>query len=313
MARGSALLVDGNNLAMRSIYAARYSHMSAEGVNTGPMKIFIDSLAKIVQDEQPLWMGIAWDGTSKMRTELISGYKANRHAPPSDISDLSHDSFKLIITLLMHLGIHQVRFPQHEADDVIAAWWRWFTPDQGDKITIASADKDFLQLVGPNPQGVPTELLRLSSGDAVTDRWDEARVVEELGYRPDQWPLVASLTGDKVDNIIGIPGIGPKKAVKLLESHGWNPIAAAQAAFPEHEMQIRDNLIAVDLRSEGNTIDTLALPSFPRKPVLSSDFESFLDHYKMISLKGKVTVGTLWDPHSSNPPGRPFQLPIPGA
>lgn len=305
---GVTLLVDGNNLAMRAVHAAKHSHMRAAGVNTGPLTIFMTSLAKIVYEVNPTRFAVAWDGGSYMRTQLIAGYKANRRPAPT-LEDLTHDTFRLIMELLSLLDIPQTRVPGYEADDVIAAWWHLITPDDATRITIASSDKDFLQLIGDSPHQVPTDQLRLSSADTPTDWWYEERLWNELGYEPHHWPLIAALAGDKADNVLGIPGIGPKRAQKLLESYGWNLVEAVRAEYPDYLLQVQDNLLAVNLREPDETL-TVTLPKrFDRTSDASPQLVRFLDTYQMISLKGKIMTKSLWGPMKI--PGRPLQLPLP--
>lgn len=305
---GVTLLVDANNLAMRAVHAAKHSQMSAAGVNTGPLTIFMTSLAKIVAETNPTRLAFAWDGGSFMRTQLIEGYKANRHSAP-ELDDLQHDTFGLIIELLSHLGVQQVRVTGYEADDVIAAWWRRITPEDATRIVIASSDKDFLQLLGDNPNGVITEQFRLSSSGTPSDWWDENRVIEDLGYTPQQWPLVAALAGDNADNVRGIPGIGVKRAVKLLKAYDWHLMEAVMAEHPDYLMRVRDNRIAVNLREAMDNLDMAVPLLFDPYQDPSPELLRFLDLYEMIGLKGKIIAKTLWKPEKL--PGRPLQLKLP--
>jgi 5'-3' exonuclease len=305
-----ALLVDGNNLAVRAIHAARHSHMSAAGINTGPLKIFIDSFARLVRDYRPHRIAVAWDsGGSDLRTALLPQYKGNRHTAP-DIRNLQNDIFPLLQEFLDHLGITQVAEAGHEADDIIASWWQGITRDEADVIVIASSDKDFLQLVGPNPDGVTTKLVRLSSADTPTDEWTAERMVAELGYSPAQWPLLAALSGDVADNVPGIPGIGFKRAQKLLERHGWNLVTALREEYPAELIRVQDNLLVVNLREvpEDLTVPPPGLfhPNRTVEPILIQ----FLDLYELTSVKERLMAGTMWI-GSTRRVGRPFQLEIP--
>jgi 5'-3' exonuclease len=310
MKRGPMLLVDGNNMAMRSIYAARNSHMEAAGMNTGPLTTFMASFTKIVSEVDPSSIAIAWDGLTSMRNQLIAGYKANRHDPP-DIKDLRRDSFLLIRQLLhkLNMGITQERIFDFEADDVIAAWWAMITPADATEIVIASSDKDFLQLLGPNPHGVETRVLRLSSAGTESDWWDAEKFEAVNGYNSVYWPLVTALTGDQADGVPGIPGIGPKRAQKLLEEHEWHLVQALRAKHPDYLLKVQDNLLAVNLRQQ-NQRATVKLPR-PFNSTVKPDqgLLNWLDHYAMIALKGKIVTGTLWSP--TRTPGRPLQLRLP--
>lgn len=305
---GPALLVDGNNLAMRAVHAAKHSTMTAAGVNTGPLTIFMDSLAHIVREVDPYRLAIAWDRGSSMRNQLIEGYKANRHEA-SEIGSLRHDTFQLISELLIELNVHQDFQNGFEADDIIAYWWRELDVKHADSIVIASSDKDFLQLVGLNPHGLPTRLMRLSSADTPTDVWTELRMVKELGFTPDRWPLIMALAGDRADNIIGIPNIGPKRAQKLLEAHGWNLVAALREAHPEYLLRVQDNLLAVDLRYQAEDPDDVQMPQVFTPKQAGPGLDRLLSIYQLNGLRSKITGGTLWS--APKLPGRPLQLRLP--
>jgi 5'-3' exonuclease len=311
MKRGPVLLVDGNNMAMRAIYASRHSHMEAAGMNTGPLTTFMASFAKIVSEVDPVAVAIAWDGRTSMRHQLIAGYKANRSDPP-DIRDLRRDSFLLIRQLLgkLNMGINDERIFDFEADDVIAAWWVRIMHSDATEIVIASSDKDFLQLLGPNPHGVETKVLRLSSAGTESDWWDAKRFEEVHGYSNVFWPQVMALAGDRADGVPGIPGIGPKRAQALLEEHEWNLVKALREKHPDYLFKIQDSLLAVNLRQQNQRAPVrMPLKPFNDTAKPSRELLDWLDHYGMIALKGKIVLGTLWSP--ARTPGRPLQLRLP--
>ena len=305
---GPVLLIDGNNMAMRAVYASRHSHMEGAGINTGPLTTYMASLTRIVAEVQPTKLAVAWDGRTSMRHKLIAGYKAKRNEPP-DVKDLRRDSFMLIRQIHGYLGIHDHRVFDFEADDVIAAWWDMLTPEEASEIVIASSDKDFLQLLGPNPQGVETRVLRLSSAGTPSDWWDAEKFETVNGYKASRWPLVTALTGDEVDGVPGIPGIGPKRAQKLLEEHDWNLVQALRAKHPEDLLKVQDNLLAVNLRVQNERAPVRTISDFDSHLEPSKRFLWWLDHYGFIALKGKIVTGALWEP--AKLPGRPFQLKLP--
>lgn len=293
------LLVDGNNLLMRAFYAGQKSGMSHEGVHTGPLVIFINTLAKHIREEQASRVAVAWDGgRSEKRTALDGDYKGTREFAPN-LHDFRESVFSLAHEFCTLAGVYQQHLPGVEADDIIASWWQQAVPDRlsgyGD-ITILSSDKDFLQLVGPSPLGVPTTVVRLSSGGVATDRWDEERVKAELGCPPSGWPLVTALVGDRVDNVPGVPGIGPKRASALLDAHDWDlEKALTHPRVIGHADQIRKSLQLVDLR----TPSVVADPPPPWRPTCSTDLAwgqltGFLDLYGLSSVKQKLISNTLW-------------------
>jgi 5'-3' exonuclease len=294
----TALVVDGNNLAMRALFAAQHTGMSSQGVWTGPLVIFVNSLAKHVRDERPTRLLVVWDGgVSVARQKMLPGYKA--HRVPGPEAERRHDVFELITEFCSLAGVSGLRLSGYEADDLIAGAWASLTSEEADKIVILSSDKDFLQLLGPNPHGVETELVRLSSSGTPTDRWTAIRVVEERGYAPEEWPLVTALAGDTSDGVPGLRGIGPKRAVKLLEAAGWSleslqaELSAEQAALARtcfDVVNLRDTHMAISVPTWRPT-----QPGALAWPILID----FLSTYDMIVIKDRLLAGELWSDRSA--------------
>lgn len=308
------MFVDGNNLLMRSIYASERAQMSFEGINTGPLTLFIGSLAHLIREEEPDIIGVAWDHPYTWRRRLSALYKENRKASP--ISDVKESAFPQAKEFLDVAGIDQMQVPGWEADDIIAHWWRTTyepTPEHQYAIVITSSDKDFLQLVGPSPHGIDTELVRLSSASAPTDRWSANRVRLELGYEPAQWPLITALTGDTSDGVIGLPGIGPKRAQKLLERHDWTLDQAVRAEHPQHVTSTMVNYALVDLRNEHERArEEVPLPMRVHLAEPNRDrqarFDTFLRRYGLEAVRTRWVKGELWRGPPQVLPGRPLRL-----
>jgi 5'-3' exonuclease len=287
----TVLLVDGNNLAMRAIHAMAKSPLSADGVRTGPVLVFINALSKHVRDEQPDRVVVCWDsGPSLFRRALYADYKANRTVPSPSIDESKRTSFALIKEFLALANVHQVERPGFEADDLVA----WYVANRcaGDEIVILSSDKDFLQLLGPEVQQV-----RLSSGGAPTDRWTVQRVREEFGCEPQHLVLAMALAGDKIDGVPGVPRFGMKTALKQLAQYGWSLDAIDHPAVQEHREQIEIALRLVDLRTPASGLTLTALPPFDPTRLDSALFGalvSFLVRYQMETVKGRMYAGELW-------------------
>jgi DNA polymerase-1 len=305
------LLVDGNNLAMRSVHAGYGAPLSSGNTPTAALMIFANSLCKIIAEERPTHVGVAWDGKSKYRLGLLPTYKANRKsrlAPDVDTGQEKDDAFLLMWAFLDAARIPSYRHPDYEADDLIATWWAdimdgWVhqyrvvdgIPRGETEIMIASGDKDFLQMAGPNPQGVPTVIRRFGPAGDKPDIWDAQRVLDELGFEPRCWPLVTALTGDVSDNVIGVPQIGPKRAVKLLARHDWD-LDAALEEIPEHRELVLRNLLLVDLRevplAKLNLPEALNLPLYATEQ--GADLAKFFATYQLAGLAAKYERGQLW-------------------
>lgn len=286
------LLIDGNNLAMRSVHASwnTTTLSTTNGIPTAALMIFINSLTKLIADECPTHVGVAWDGRSAFRNALLPSYKANRKASPVD--GARDDAFSLMKGFLVCAGIQSELSHDHEADDIIASWW-WVIEGTGDDaITIASGDKDLLQLLGSNPCGVQTYAHRF--GD--TEGWDQERFADEMGYFPERWPLIGALTGDASDNIIGIRGIGPKKALKLLERHDWDLEAAVAEEYPDHLEQIKLNFRLMNL--QGDPLIDVTPPVSTLLPEYGTDggraLDEFLTKFELVSIQARYRRGQLW-------------------
>lgn len=298
------LLIDGNNMAMRALHAAVASGslLTAEdGVPTGTLMIFANMFTKIVAEEAPTHVAVAWDGKSERRISLLPSYKANRREAPEFAKDAA---FAVMREFLSRAGVQSAHRPDQEADDLIAGWWLALAQVRGaPEVVIVSGDKDLLQLAARSaPRTVVRRFPDASTGP---DYWDEDRVLAELGCTPRQWPLVTALRGDSSDNIEGIRGIGPKKALALLQRHDWNLVEALEEEFPEHLDRILRNVAMVDLLIEGCPVLPAPQPTRlclhdPERP--GDPVEVFFRRYRMTTLLARHQANRLWS--KPPPPGR---------
>lgn len=302
----TTMLVDGNNLLVRAVHAAYAARLSSNGVNTGPLLIFINSLAKHVRQERPTRLLIAWDhhqGTWRKR--LYEPYKAQRKAASADATrELRETNFGLAKEFLAAAGISQKSLLDYEADDLIARAWHDTTSEQAGRIVILSSDGDFMQLIGDNPNGVPTEQVRLSSGSgasrAETDRWDAVRVCSGLKEGPVPHPgaltALKALQGDVSDNIPGLKGIGPVRAHKMLAEHEWDIFKVIKSRSDFEAREIIRNLQLVNLRDPHLGTPVLVPKWDPTTPASLAfpALQEFLNRYQMRSILESVKAGTLW-------------------
>lgn len=283
------LLVDGNNLAMRSIHAMARSGLSADGVLTGPLLVFVNSLSRFVREESPSRVVVCWDrGPSAMRVALYPAYKAHRQQVDPEADEHKHSAFSLMKEFLALSNICQVEREGYEADDLIAHYVAKTKPG----VVIASSDKDFLMLLC---EGV--EQIRLSSGGAETDRWTMTRVWDEYGCNPWHLRLAMALAGDTSDGIPGVPRFGMKTAIKTLRKHEWDLDAIDHPAVVEHRDQVEVALRLVDLLSPIDGLSLSPLPPFePTWPgsALWEPLLSFLVRYQLDSVKARLYEGALW-------------------
>jgi DNA polymerase-1 len=201
------LIVDGHAYAYRAFYAIR-ELSSPDGAPTNAIYGFIKMLGKLQLQLVPSHAVVVWDGgLSAERTVELPGYKAQRPPMPESLGR----QIDQIGDYLAAAGVTSVRQEGVEADDWIAA----FAGKASGELpaVVASSDKDFMQLVSPH--------VGLANPSDKSDKvWTTEDVVSKSGVLPGQIVDWLSLIGDSVDNIPGVPGVGPKTATDLLKQFG---------------------------------------------------------------------------------------------
>ncbi|RST86290.1 DNA polymerase I [Aquibium carbonis] len=215
MKKGDHLfLVDGSGYIFRAYHALPPLTRKSDGLPVGAVSGFCNMLWKLMVSARdtdvgvvPTHFAVIFDYSSKtFRNELYPEYKANRSAPPEDLVP----QFGLIRQATRAFDLPCIEMEGFEADDIIATYAR-LACEAGADTTIISSDKDLMQLVGET----------VSMYDPMKDR--EIRVpevIEKWGVPPEKMIDLQALTGDSVDNVPGVPGIGPKTAAQLLEQFG---------------------------------------------------------------------------------------------
>jgi DNA polymerase-1 len=203
-------VVDGHSHLFRAYHAVGYLSTS-KGVPTHAVLILSTMLWKLIREERPDYLGIAWDPPGPtFRDTLYAEYKATRTAMPGDLVQ----QLPYVRRLFEALHVPVVEVPGFEADDVLATLVE-HARACGVDTTVVSGDKDLLQLVGP---GVRALSVLGRTGERVV--YDEAKVRERWGVAPSQIADVLALMGDAIDNIPGVKGVGEKTAVKLIGQFG---------------------------------------------------------------------------------------------
>lgn len=201
------LLIDGANFFYRSFFAIR-NLATREGIPTNAVYGFVRACHQLFAGLAPTHMAVAWDaGVPQSRLALIPEYKAQR--PP--MPDALRRQYPLVEEFLAQAQIPLVRIQGEEADDVLASLACW-AEAEGAEVLVATSDKDMYQIVGGGTRIVP------AGKDAPPI--DRQGVLEKTGVFPEQIVDWLGLTGDAVDNIAGVPGMGPKTAAKLLQQFG---------------------------------------------------------------------------------------------
>ncbi len=202
------LIVDGHAYAYRAFFAIR-SLRSPSGQPTNAIYGFVKMLGKMRTAIEPTHLIVVWDGgLCAKRMAALPEYKAQRPEMPNDL----RPQLDGIAGYLEAAGIASYRADGVEADDYIACLAR-HASDAGMAVVIASSDKDFMQLVSPR-------VGLLNPNDKNESVWTDERVRAKTGVEPSQIVDWLGLMGDSVDNIPGVPGVGPKTAADLLNRFG---------------------------------------------------------------------------------------------
>jgi 5'-3' exonuclease len=197
-------LIDASLYVFRAWHAVPSEFVDVDGAPVNAVYGFTRFLCDFLERAQPTHVAVAFDEslTSSFRNGIYPAYKANRELPPQELID----QFTYCKGVALALGLPVLIDHQYEADDLIGSALV-LARQHGWRAVIVSADKDFGQLIGADDE----------QWDFSRDqRWDARGVKERLGVRPDQVADYLALTGDAVDNIPGVPGIGPKTAATLL-------------------------------------------------------------------------------------------------
>ena len=204
------ILIDGNSLLYRAFFALPHFSTLANQPTNAVYGLTM-MLLRLVQDEKPDIILVAFDAPVKtFRHTEFEDYKAHRKPTPDELS--SQGPFARKMVEAFHIPVLEV--PGFEADDVIGTWAEKASAESYD-VLIVTGDLDELQLIGEK-----VRVMKTVKGVTETITFDETSVQEHYGFRPEQVPDYKALVGDTSDNIPGVPGIGPKTAVKLLEQYG---------------------------------------------------------------------------------------------
>lgn len=228
---GRLLIVDGHAYAYRAFHAIRELR-SPGGQPTNAIYGFVKMLAKMRVVVGPTHLAVIWDGgLSAERVTALPEYKAQRPEMPADLKPQLDE----MVGFLQAARIASVCQDGVEADDYIASLARR-AAEAGMPVVIASADKDFMQLVSGS-------VGLLNPNDKTETIWADEQVRQKTGVTPSQVVDWLSLIGDSVDNIPGVAGVGPKTATELLNRFG------SVAALYERLDEVKSEKLRANLRA----------------------------------------------------------------
>lgn len=295
------ILVDGNNLLFRSYYATAYSGnfmKNSKGFPTNALYGFINMINKIINDERPEYMLVAFDKGKTFRHDKYEDYKAGRIEMPNELKQ----QFPVAKVILTNLGIKWFEIDNYEADDIVGTLAKMIDEREDYKGLIVSSDKDLLQLITDK---VTMKMLKTKDYVMMT----KETFFETYGLTPEKMIDIKALQGDSSDNIPGVKGIGEKTALKLLQDYGslegvYDNVAYIKGAVATKLINGRDkafeskDLVTTykevplgftleDTKLEKGNLEAL------KKNYEDLEFYSFLKNMKVSKPKEKIEVRDL--------------------
>ena len=212
---GKFVLVDGNSIMNRAFYGIMGSKLltTKDGKYTNAVYGFLAILFKLLDDIQPQYMAVAFDlKAPTARHKMYEGYKANRHGMPDELAE----QMPIIKEVLRAMNIDIIEMEGYEADDILGTLSCYGEAKNLD-VTILSGDRDTFQLATDK---VTIRIPHTKGGKTETDEYNREKIIEKYGLEPKQLIEVKGLQGDASDNIPGVPGVGEKTALKLVQKYG---------------------------------------------------------------------------------------------
>ena len=203
------MILDGNGLAHRAFHALPLL-TTTTGLYTNAVLGFTNMLQKLVRQEKPDYLVVAFDKGRPFRHQDYEAYKAHRKPTPDEL----RPQFPLIKKVLGAFNITTLEMAGYEADDLIGTVAR-LAEERDLEVLVITGDRDMLQLVSRLTRTMITR-----KGISELECYTEEDVFKRYGLKPEQIPDLKGLIGDPSDNVPGVPGIGEKTAVKLLQQYG---------------------------------------------------------------------------------------------
>ncbi len=236
MSKSSLYLIDGHSQIYRAYYAPFGNLTSPTGEPTRAIHVFVQMLLNLLRDRKPTYLAMVLDVSDEtvFRVDIDPTYKAHRDPPPEDLPP----QIDRIIAIVSAMGIPILRMNRFEADDLLATLAARHAGPELD-VYFVSRDKDLDQLLN--------DYIRLY--DPTKDlEIDAASIIAEKGFGPELAVEAQMLMGDSTDNVVGVHGVGPKKAAQLLQKYG--SVAEIIAHANELTPKLRENILAFRERME---------------------------------------------------------------
>ena len=221
------VLIDGHSILNRAFYGVP-NLTNAEGLHTNAVYGFLNILFKILDEEKPEYLAVAFDlHAPTFRHKIYEAYKGTRHGMPEEL----REQVPVIKEVLAAMGVRTVSLEGYEADDILGTVAAR-SEKQGLDVTIVSGDRDLLQLATDK---VMIRIPKTKGGKTVIENYHAKEVWETYQVTPPQIIELKALMGDSSDNIPGLPGVGEKTATKIIAAYGTIENAR------EHAEEIKPN------------------------------------------------------------------------
>ena len=258
------LAIDGNSIINRAFYGIRLLSTS-KGVHTNAVYGFINILNKLIAEESPDGVAVAFDlKVPTFRHQRYSEYKAGRKPMPEEL----REQIPLLKEWLNLYGYHVLEAPGFEADDILGTLAS-AAENMGDTCVIATGDRDSLQLISDN---VKVLLSATKAGKPEIITYDKAALFEKYGLTPCQMIELKALMGDQSDHIPGVLGVGEKTATDLIKKFG-----SVDAVYENIESnEIKDSVRAKLIADKENAYLSRFLGTIAKDAPVSKNLKDYL-------------------------------------
>lgn len=253
------LLIDGFNLLSRCYFATSYGREEADlprnskGLFTNAVRVVVQKMNNLIKQYEPTHVVVAWDvkRNETKRKQAYSFYKETRNELPASLIQ----QYETLRAFFEAVGIPQLSVELYEADDVIGAFSLKWTKEKQSPAYIYSNDRDLFQLLNEHVSQI---VAKPKIGDVVYTAMD---FTTDYGISPSQWVDVKALLGDKSDNIPGVPGVGEKAALPLIQQYGsiegiYAQVEDLDATFNRYKKKLKSGQELAELSLELVKIDT---------------------------------------------------------
>ena len=212
MSRKKLLIIDGNSIVNRAFYGVPLL-TDSQGRYTNGVYGFMNIFFKLMDDEKPDYLGVAFDvHAPTFRHEMYSDYKGNRKGMPEEL----RGQMPILKEALAAMNVSCFELAGYEADDILGTMAKK-AEENGISATVVSGDRDLLQICTEN---IKVRIPKTVKGKTEIEDYGPNEVENKYGVNPKAFIEVKALMGDAGDNVPGVPGIGEKTAVKIIQQYG---------------------------------------------------------------------------------------------